>query len=139
MDLLRRQRSASEDNLASLLALPNNARLTAARLRTINELTNHSWGELRYAMFRSGYQPGFQAAAGIFYGGRMPMRQVVNDVSMINMALRVANLRSVGVDLSMRLMSDAMVEAEHLFLSQNRSGRRAEDERHIPDDTPTLS
>ena len=39
MDLRRRQRSASEDNLASLLALPNNARLTAARLRTINELS----------------------------------------------------------------------------------------------------
>ena len=27
MELRRRQRSASEDNLASLLALPNNARL----------------------------------------------------------------------------------------------------------------
>ena len=39
MELRRRQRSASEDNLASLLALPNNARLTAARLRTINELS----------------------------------------------------------------------------------------------------
>ena len=53
-------------------------------MRTINAMTNRSWGELHYAMFRSGYRPGYHAHAGIFYGKRMPVRQVFNDISMVN-------------------------------------------------------
>jgi len=87
-----------------------------AAMDAISRLTNRTHAELPFAMFRSAYgRHSTDAKVGIFYGPPMPLRQVFEDLGMVNLALRMVGVRAAGVDVSVEAMRAPLEEAYRLF------------------------